>query len=236
MKLDQIRWLLIDLDNTILDYDAAARSALTSTYGEFGIPATDEYIDLYKTINRKYWEEFESGEIDIQTLKQKRFETFVASTGLEVNPDDLNNFYLDKLSEQAQIMSGARDFLDWARSRFRLAVVTNGFPEVQRPRILKAGLLGYFEELIISEEIGSSKPRAEFFQFLYNRIHPVAKNALMIIGDNLYSDIKGGLDFGIQTCWYNPAMQGNHSDVEPHIEISSFSQLISRWPVTGYPK
>lgn len=203
MPLRDVGWLILDLDNTLLDFDRAAKRSLISTYRRFGISTDEKHINAYRHINHRCWRAFEAGEIDVVTLKDLRFQMLVEDLGLSINPDQINSFYLDTLSKQIDPMPGAHDFLNWADKSFSLVLATNGFKQVQRPRIALSGISAYFKHIIISEEIGFNKPDKEFFDHTFSRMGEPAKKEVMIIGDNLGSDIKGGTDYGILTCWLN---------------------------------
>ncbi len=203
MPLRDVGWLILDLDNTLLDFDRAAKRSLISTYRRFGISTDEVHINAYRQINHRCWRAFEAGEIDVATLKNLRFQMLVEDLAISINPDQINSFYLNTLSKQIDPMPGALEFLKWADNNFSLVLATNGFKQVQRPRIASSGISAHFKHIIISEEIGFNKPDKEFFDHTFHRMEGPAKNEVMIIGDNLGSDIKGGADYGILTCWLN---------------------------------
>jgi 2-haloacid dehalogenase len=224
-----LKWLLFDLDNTLLDFDAGARKSLEETLVEFGYGGKPDLIESYHQINQQCWQKFERGDIDIPTLKRLRFEFFVRENKFDLNPADLNRAYLDRLSQQTVEISGARQLLENTRNTFRLALVTNGFAEVQRPRIRRSGLHRYFEHIVISEEIGSNKPATAFFDHTFTLMGRPDPEEVMIIGDSLSSDIKGGLDYGIRTCWFNRDARPNDSSVIPHHTVHSLEHIPGLW-------
>jgi len=220
-----LKWLLFDLDNTLLDFDSGAKYALTETLKEYDFAEHEQMIASYHSINHRCWHRFEVGEIDIPTLKRLRFEMFVEENQLQVDPALLNRNYLNLLSQQVLEIEGARQVLDLSRQHFKLALVTNGFAEVQHPRIRKSGLRHYFEHVIISEEIGSNKPAPAFFDHTFNLIKKPKRAEVMIIGDSLSSDIKGGSDYGIKTCWFNPTKQKQMGTVMPDHMVSALAHI-----------
>ena len=224
-----LKWLLFDLDNTLLDFDSGAKYALTSTLEEHNFTEIEQLIASYHTINHRCWHRYEVGEIDIPTLKRLRFEIFVEENQLLVDPAVLNRNYLDQLSEQVREIQGARQVLEWSGQHFKLALVTNGFAEVQHPRIEKSDLKRYFEHIVISEEIGSNKPATAFFDHTFDLIDKPAREEVMIIGDSLSSDIKGGSDYGIKTCWYNPANQIPDGSIVPDHTIGALADIPAVW-------
>lgn len=224
-----LKWLLFDLDNTLLDFDSGAKTALTETLVEYDFDEPEHLIASYHTINHQCWHRFEAGEIDIPTLKRLRFEIFVEENQLSVDPAILNRNYLDRLSQQVTEIEGARQVLDLSRQYFRLVLVTNGFAEVQHPRIQKSGLKSYFEHIIISEEVGSNKPAAAFFDHTFQLIKKPSRKEVMIIGDSLSSDIKGGSDYGINTCWFNPTEQKRNDKIIPDHTVSALAHIPAVW-------
>lgn len=224
-----LKWLLFDLDNTLLDFDEGAAWSLRETLAEFALEDQDRLIDSYHEVNVRCWKRFEDGEIDIPTLKRLRFENFVKENGLNLDPAMINRKYLDRLARQIKEITGARSLLEQSLSRFNLVLVTNGFAEVQHPRIEKAGLKNYFKHVVISEEIGSNKPAGSFFDYTFELMNQPGKEEVMIIGDSLSSDIKGGLDYGIKTCWFNPKKRMNDTTVIPDHVVHSLEHIPMLW-------
>ncbi len=224
-RITKPSWLLVDLDNTVLDFDQGAAQSLDDALEAFGISATPEHQALYKEINLRCWAAFERGEMDASTLRARRFQLFVRQAKLAVDPIALNRLYLSKLSQQVHEIEGARDFLHWAQSRFGLLLATNGFSQVQRPRIQEAALDKYFSHIVISEEIGSMKPDRAFFDHAFARMEQPPREEVMIIGDSLSSDMAGGADYGISTCWFNPTQRNNDGQVRPDWSVTSMHQL-----------
>jgi YjjG family noncanonical pyrimidine nucleotidase len=224
-----LQWILFDLDNTLLDFDAGAGHALNATLQDYGFENSRELTASYHQINHRCWQKFEEGEIDIPTLKKLRFTIFVEENDLKVNPDTMNRHYLDLLSRQIEEITGARQLLDQTSQKFKLALVTNGFAEVQRPRIHHSGLQRYFEHIVISEEIGANKPATAFFDHTFSLLGQPDPQEVMIIGDSLSSDIKGGSDYGIKTCWFNPKKLENQGTLRPDHTVSSLHHISGIW-------
>ncbi|MCB0688795.1 MAG: YjjG family noncanonical pyrimidine nucleotidase [Saprospiraceae bacterium] len=224
-----LQWILFDLDNTLLDFDGAADQALSDTLTELDLDGQKDLKFSYHQINHQCWSRFERGEIDIPTLKKQRFELFVSENHLNVDAELMNRKYLDRLSEQVIEIDGARNLLDQSRKHFKLVLVTNGFAEVQHPRIERSGFRSYFQHIVISEEIGANKPASAFFDHTFDLMAKPEKDEVMIIGDSLSSDIKGGYDYGIRTCWYNPKKQQNQTDIRPDYTIQALEELPNHW-------
>ncbi|MDH3650303.1 MAG: YjjG family noncanonical pyrimidine nucleotidase [Saprospiraceae bacterium] len=230
MPLANIRWLLLDLDNTLLDFTQSAKRALSATYRVFGVERNTKNVDTYREINNKCWLAFESGHIDVATLKNLRFHLLVDELNLDVDPNAINQYYLRTLSQQIDPMPGAHSFLKWSSKHFSLVLATNGFQEVQRPRIASSGMAAYFDHIVISEEIGFNKPAPGFFEYTFEKMGAPKKTHVMIIGDNLGSDIQGGSDYGIRTCWFNPEQYSpSPTSPVPDLSIAALDDFRQKW-------
>lgn len=219
-------WLLFDLDNTLLSFEASEHYALAKVLEKVGLTFQPKYLEIYEKINRACWDAFEAGTLTQSILNETRFSQFLDQLGLP-NEDSvaLGNHYLIQLSEKVVFMEGAKVLLDAQYLDYNLGIVTNGLKEVQRPKLVKAGLIPYFKIIIVSDEIGMSKPQANFFDFTFQQMGNPPKEKVLIIGDSLNSDIKGGHNYGIDTCWYNPLKKKNSSKIQPTYEIDSLDQL-----------
>lgn len=220
------RWLLFDLDNTLYDFDAASHFALHQTLEEYGVDPSSGNKEVYYDINHSCWTAFENGAMDFKTLRNKRFELFVNEIGVNADASGMGNRYLKLLSETDFKIEGAMPLLDHLEPNYNLVVVTNGLKEVKRPQLSKPEISKYFKAIIISEEIGIAKPHEGFFDHTFNTIGSPDKSDVIIIGDNLNSDIRGGQDYGIDTCWFNPNQKNNATDVKPTFEIDTLDQLL----------
>jgi YjjG family noncanonical pyrimidine nucleotidase len=225
MPLQNTSWILIDLDNTLLDFDKSARHCLRRAFEDYHIEDIEAATTVYKTINKKCWRAFEKGYIDVQTLKAWRFQLFVHALNLPVSAGQLNKHYLTLLSQQIDEIPGALPFIEKAKTAYQMVLVTNGFKEVQQPRIHTSGLYRYFHHVVISEVIGHAKPETAFFDHVFQLIGHPPREEVLIIGDNLFSDIQGGNNYGIKTCWYNYHMTPNPTAIAPDFEIKTFEEL-----------
>lgn len=219
-------WILFDADHTLFDFDRSARHALARTLEEAGIAVVDDQFDIYHRINAEAWRAFEDKLIDVQALRRVRFERFFQEIGVEHDaPEEFNASYLGKLPDLPFFMDGAMELLDNLRTQCALGIITNGLREVQRPRLVKSGLIDYFRVVVVSGEIGLAKPDPAYFAHAHLHMGEPDKARVLVVGDNLNSDIRGGRDFGFQTCWYNPRGLGNVLDVQPDYEISHLREI-----------
>ena len=220
------RWILFDLDNTLYDFDTSSSFALQKTFEEFGLNHNAENIAIYQEINHQCWTDFENGKMDFETLRNIRFELFLKAIKKDLNGRSMSDRYLYLLSTTDFKMEGAISLLDYLKPKFNLVVVTNGLKEVKRPQLSRPEIAHYFKTIIISEEIGVSKPHTGFFDQTFNAIGKPDKKEVIIIGDSLNSDIRGGRDYGIETCWFNPKRKSNNGEVKPTFEISRLDEVI----------
>ncbi|MDX9801099.1 MAG: YjjG family noncanonical pyrimidine nucleotidase [Spirochaetia bacterium] len=222
--------LFIDADNTLFDYSAAERFSLLETFKSTGINCgSDDIVSNYNSINTQLWMEFEKGDITLDFLRVERFKRLFAVCGKSsMNEDDYKDIaqkYLDHLGASSHMIEGAAGILEKLSRNFILTLITNGISKVQRSRLKAAGIEKYFKELVISEEIGFKKPEKEFFDEAMRQSGNPVKGEILVIGDSLSSDILGGINYSLDTCWFNPEGKENTSGITPLYEISSLDEL-----------
>lgn len=218
-------WLLFDADGTLYDFAKAEKSALTDTFEQLGFSYKDVYLKEYKTINTKIWQDFEQGKITPEEIKTKRFELLLKKIDLSHDSATFGKTYLDNLGNGIFLIEGAEKLIKDLSVTHKIGLITNGLQKVQRSRLAKSILGDYFEPVIISEEVGTAKPDPEIFKVAFDKMDNPKKSEVLIIGDSLTSDIKGGNNFNIDTCWFNP--EGNIAGAEYGInyEIHSLDEL-----------
>lgn len=221
MKYDLI---LFDADGTLYDFKQAELEAFNNTMLHFGIKENLENLHkLYEIENHLIWQEFEQKKISSVELRTARFTRFFIKSNLNLDPILVSPFYLDQLSKGTHLLEGAVEIIQYLHGKVPMAIATNGLADVQIPRFADSKLHGFFEHNFISDQIGHPKPEAGFFTHIFE-LYPDHPKTI-IIGDNLDSDIKGGNDFGIDTCWYNPKHIENKTGIIPTYEISDLSEL-----------
>lgn len=222
----QYNWLLFDADNTLFDFDRSAEQAFAQALEIMKIGHQPDYFKLYKEISDSCWRKFEDGLMTADELRRERFHLFFLEIQAQYDPLEANACYLKELANQALLLDGARSLLErLRRHNFRMSIITNGLKEVQRPRLAKAALDQYFDVIVVSDEIGHSKPDEAFFEYTFQQLGRPDKERMLVIGDNLNSDIRGGQNFGLKTCWFNPLQQKNTTDVQPNYEIQHLREL-----------
>lgn len=219
--------LLFDADGTLFDYDRAEAWALAETFAQYGLPFEAAYGQDYRQVNGPLWKAFEEGAITQERLKVLRFEMLFDNLGFAVDADAFSNSYSRQLGKATFLVDGAHELILALSGQHRLLLVTNGLTDVQRPR-LGASLIGqYFEDWIISEEVGVAKPDSRFFDIAFERLGQPDKRDVLIIGDSLTSDMAGGVAYGIDTCWYNPTGRPAEHSLAITYEISDLDQLLT---------
>ncbi len=231
------RWLLFDADGTLFDYDRAEAKALEATFQNFGLPFSDEHSRAYQKINHQVWVDFENGQITSEALRVVRFERLFETLRLEgkgsdahdwaINALEFSSRYLQNLSQASDLMEGAEKIILALKKHYRLGLITNGLKDVQRPRLARSAIADCFEVVAISEEIGAAKPDPRYFDAVFGLIGQPPRQTVLVIGDSLTSDIQGGLNYGLDTCWYNPAGKAGNPRPPVKFEIKHLEELIA---------
>ena len=220
------QWLIFDADNTLFDYDKAEKSALLKTLEDFKINYDlHSIIDTYHKINHKLWKDFEKGIVKSQAeIKRRRTSELFAVLNVVRDIDQFANQYLTNLSQNGQLLENAMKVINTLAATHQLVIMTNGMTQVQKPRFAASPLSKYFSHTIISEEINYSKPSKEIFDHAFKLMGEPHKQSVLMIGDNLGSDVQGGINYGIDTVWYNPTK--NIAKHQATYEISDLMQFI----------
>ncbi len=221
------QWLLFDVDNTLFDFDAAELNALARTFPQFGYTYAPEIGETYRQINRALWQAFERGELTAGQLRVTRFQHLFQAMGLEADPVAFSDAYLSHLAACPDLVDGAAELIPRLSRTHYLGLITNGLADVQRPRLAASPISRYFTAVTISDEIGVAKPDPGIFDAAFAAMGHPAKNDVLIIGDSLTSDIRGGANYGIDTCWYNPGGKPNPNGLAPTYEIRHLHKLLA---------
>lgn len=220
-----IRNVLFDLDDTLFDFHKAEKIALTKTLVHFGIDPTEETLALYSTINAAHWKRLELGEISREEVKVGRYRELFKTIGVECDPVKATAYYESMLAIGHYFMPGAPELLEELYRKYRLYIVSNGTAKVQEGRIGSSGITKYMDGIFISQILGANKPDKQFFDICFAEIPGFSLSETVIIGDSLSSDIKGGINAGITTVWFNPKGIENDSDIKPDYTIKELSEV-----------
>ncbi|MDQ0874293.1 2-haloacid dehalogenase [Paenibacillus sp. V4I3] len=219
--------LLFDLDDTLLDFGANEKDSLTKLFQQYGYAFSDELIQLYNSVNKQLWAEYENGNIALDVVLNSRFSETMSKMGKVVDGLEWENLYRELLGDGTQLlMEGALDVCQRLSATHRLFVITNGITRTQFKRLKQSGLYDFFEDIFDSQSIGYQKPSIEFFDYVMNHISNFNRKEALVIGDSLNTDIKGGLLSGIDTCWINRTAQKSPAEIKSTYTISSLTELI----------
>ncbi len=223
-----IKVLLWDIDGTILDFLKAEYEAIKSCFHVFGLgECTNEMIQKYSLINKKYWEKLERNELTKQEVLHGRFREFFESEGISTDcVEAFNKEYQIRLGDTICFRDDSYELLKNLKGKVKQYAVTNGTKVAQDRKLAKSGLIDIFDGVFISEEVGVEKPGIGFFQYVFSQIGEYPPNEMMIIGDSLTSDMQGGNNAGIVCCWYNPKNQINNKDLRIDYEIDNLQQIL----------
>ena len=229
MTEDKRAVVLLDLDDTILDFGIAEHEALKKALGDLGVDNSEAVIRRYSEINKMHWEMLERGEITRAQVLLGRFEMLLRELGREDEGSllaaQLRDTYERNLSQGHWFMPGAEQMLEDLKDKYRLFLCSNGTAVVQEGRLRSSGIGPYFEHVFISEQIGYNKPAREYFERCFEAIPELELSRCIIIGDSLSSDIQGGINAGIRTCWFNPRFAENKKGIEADYEIYDLKQV-----------
>ena len=219
-----IEFLLLDLDDTILDFHKAERIALSKTIRSFGAEPTEALLNRYHEINKWHWEQLELGKMTRDQVLVNRFGALFQELGMAVDAASCAKSYESNLSIGHYFLPGAEEAVKKLHEKYRLFLVSNGTATVQHSRLTSAGLYPYFEQVFISQEIGFNKPDKAYFDRCFARIPGFAPEKALMVGDSLTSDIRGGINAGLKTVWINPRHKPC-GDIRPDYEIEGLPQM-----------
>lgn len=217
--------VFLDLDDTILDFNKAEEKALKETFRRLGIEPTEKIISRYSEINLRQWELLEKKCISREETLEGRFRILFDELGIGASSSEANGIYEKLLGVGHFFVPGAEKLLRQLYGKYRLFIVSNGTGSVQDSRLASAGISGYFEDIFISERLGYNKPSREFYNCCFEKIPELDRDKSIVVGDSLTSDILGGINMGIKTCWFNYRKRSPREDIKPDYVIDRLSEL-----------
>ena len=222
-----IKTLLWDIDGTLLDFGKAEAYGIRKCFEIFGLgECTDEMLKCYSAINHKYWKLLELGELTKQQVLTNRFVDFFKYEGIDFDRiDDFNHEYQIRLGDKAFFCDNALETVTALKGKYKQYAVTNGTYVAQERKLNQSGLINIFDDVFISDKIGFEKPTIQFFNAVQEKIGKFKSDEVMIIGDSLSSDMKGGNNAGILCCWYNPNNAKNESNIKVDFEIKNIAEI-----------
>ncbi len=217
--------ILLDLDDTLFDFKASEEIALSRSLREFGIEPTGAVRARYSEINISLWKQLEQKTISREVLLYHRFELLLEEIGITADAKAIQKSYEYNLSLGHIFLPGAEELLKTLSPTHNLYMVTNGTALVQQGRIKSSGIAPYFKGIFISQEVGYDKPDKRYFEACFAAMEDVSPETTIIIGDSISSDIRGGENAGIATCWFNPKGLPRPADVRMDYEIRTLGEL-----------
>ena len=215
-----IQAILWDVDATLLDFHAAEKAAILKLFRQFHLgECTEEMLQRYANINRGYWERLERGELTRDQVLVGRFQEFFEKEELDVSAAPaFNEAYQSSLGDTIVYRDDSYHIIKSLRGKVKQYVVSNGTIVAQEKKLRLSGLGELMDGVFLSEELGVEKPNKAFFDKVFKEIGDMDRDTVLIVGDSLTSDIRGGNNAGIRTCWYNPGhaalIEGVHVDYE----------------------
>ena len=222
-----VRAILWDVDGTLLDFAAAEKAAIQRLFIEFGLgECTDDMVARYAAINDGYWKRLERGEITKREVLIGRFREFFTELGIDPDLSEaFNARYQHALGDTVVYRDGSLDIVKGLHGRVKQYVVSNKKKKKKKKKLQRSHLGEWMDGIFLSEELGAEKPSPRFFEKVFAALPGVSRSDMLIVGDSLTSDMKGGLDAGIPTCWYNPNRLPRPADMAIDYEIQNLQQI-----------
>ena len=220
-----IEFLFLDMDDTILDFHKAEAIALRKTLEGFGLNPTETVCARYSQINREHWQRLENRELTREQVVVGRFAVLFREYGIDVEAYDVAMTYEANLAQGHYFLPGAEEALAALSKKYKLYLASNGTSRVQWPRLESSGIGKYFQEIFISQDMGADKPSPEYYNACFAKIPGFDVSRAMMVGDSLTSDIRGGNNAGMLTCWVNARKEKGREDIPADYEIEYLSQL-----------
>lgn len=219
--------LLLDADGTLLDFQKAEARGLEAAFSHYHLPFDENMLADYSAINKKCWEEFEQGLLDKKSLLVERFRRLFEKKSIHADPNAVRVTYQYELSLGSYLIEHAYEVCEELSKTHDLYIVTNGVASTQHRRLRESGLDKLMKGIFISEEIGCQKPQKEFFHYAFRHIPGFRRESALMIGDSLSADIQGGINAGVDTCWYNPFSKENTGNRNITYEIRDIRELLT---------
>ena len=225
--MSKYKYLLWDIDGTILNFEKAEKRAIRTLFEKFNLgECTDEMLSHYIEINKKYWKLLECGKMKKERILVERFEEFFEKEGIRTDvASEFNKAYQLALGDTIVFNDDALDMIKAQKKNYQIIIVTNGTAIAQKKKLERSGLDKIADNIFISEEVGYEKPSIHFFERVKAKAGIDDVSQAVIIGDSLTSDIQGGVNAGIDTCWYNPKEDVNDTNLKPTYIIKNLHEL-----------
>lgn len=219
--------IFLDFDDTIVDFfDAEEKAFYNMAHQYHHFPSEKDFLHFRK-VNQAHWEAFQQNKLTKEQVLSHRFINYFKDYQIEVNGKEADEIFRDELAKAPlKFFDHTIQTIEQLQHNHCLYIVTNGVTITQQRRIAQTNFNEIFDGIFISEQTGYQKPMPQFFDYIFEKIGENEREQSIIVGDSLTSDIMGGLNANIATCWFNKRNKINQTDIQPHYEISDLSELI----------
>ena len=217
--------VLLDLDNTLIDFNECARHSIMNIFDELGFSYTEKVFETFICENVKIWKRLEKGEITKAELRANRWNIILGKLGIEYDGTIIEEKFENGVAQGAYAVEGAYELLDYLYPKYELYIVSNGFRFVQESRLKIGDFRKYFKDIFLSEDIGVQKPAKEFFDYCFEKLEQPKKEDVILIGDSLSADIIGGLNYTIDCIWFNKNGDKLPESIEPTFIIDRLKEI-----------
>lgn len=215
-------WILFDADETLFSFNSYL--GLKAMLVRYGIDFSLEDYEAFQAVNKPLWVAYQNNEITAQDIQTRRFAKLSAQTGVE--PLQLNQMLMSEMAVVSQPLDGVKEMLEALYGKVKMGIITNGFTDLQQRRLENTQTTKYFDIVVVSEQIGVAKPDRQVFDYAFSLMDCEDKTRILMVGDTLASDVLGGNNAGIDTCWFNHAKLENNTAIRPTYEIQHIDELL----------
>ncbi|MGX9461107.1 pyrimidine 5'-nucleotidase [Shewanella sp. A14] len=219
--LNKYQWILFDADETLFHFDAFA--GLKLMFSRFDVDFNIDDFTVYQQVNKPLWVDYQKGLISATHLQHTRFTHW--ANKLSVTPQHLNSLFLTAMADICEPLPGARTLINSLSGKVNLGIITNGFTELQSVRLSRTGFQDAFDPVVISEQLGKAKPDVAIFDHAFSLMGMPEKQHVLMVGDTLHSDILGGINAGVDTCWLNHHGEPVTDDILPSYQVRNLTEL-----------
>ena len=217
--------VLLDIDNTLIDFNECARHSIIKIFNDFNLPYCNNIFETFIRENIKIWKRLENGEITKTYLRANRWNIILEKLNIVFDGSLIEELFEKSIAESAYEVQGAKELLEYLSKKHQLCVVSNGFRAVQENRLNISGFRKYFNKMFFSEDIGISKPQKEFFDYCFNSLNNPPKEDVILIGDSLSADILGGINYNIKTIWFNKNNETCPDNIKPTYIVRALTEI-----------
>ena len=222
-----IKAILLDVDNTLIDFNKSAEWSMRKCFEEYNLEMTDEVIPTFHRINDELWHRIEKGTITKPQLHKIRWQTIFDELGIKADGPSFEEKFIKYVPQAGIPVEGAKELLDFLYEKYIICYASNSSKDQQMIKLTKADMLKYADHLFISDEIGVAKPAKEYFEECLRRLSPLKKEEVILIGDSLTADIEGGVNFGIKTIWFDYLKKGKAEGIIPDYTVTKLEEIKS---------